>query len=76
METLEQLKSGDILINIDHSSDCISLLEIDVDSLAKYIVASSNSNGRHLIIGHGCTEIIEVEQDSKVKPNLLGQIWW
>ncbi|MDN3379179.1 MULTISPECIES: hypothetical protein [unclassified Pseudoalteromonas] len=64
METLEQLKSGDISINIDQSSDCISLLEIDVDSLAEYIVASSNSNGRHLIIGSGRTEIIGVKPDS------------
>ncbi|WP_417801186.1 hypothetical protein [Tenacibaculum sp.] len=64
METLEQLKNGDILTNIDHSSDCISLLEIGVDSLAEFIVASSNSNGRHLIIGLGRTEVFGVEPNS------------
>ncbi|MBQ4852645.1 hypothetical protein [Pseudoalteromonas sp. MMG012] len=64
METLEHLKSGDILINIDQSNNCISLVDVDVDSLAEYIVASSNSNGRHLVLGNGRTEIIGVEPKS------------
>lgn len=64
METLEHLKSGDILINIDQSNNCISFPDIDADSLAEYIVASSNSDGRHLIIGNGRTEIIGVDPES------------
>ncbi|KZX00055.1 hypothetical protein JL49_13215 [Pseudoalteromonas luteoviolacea] len=64
METLEHLKSGDILINIDQSNNCISLRDVDVGSLAEYIVASSNSGGRHLIIGNGRTEIVGVEPES------------
>ena len=64
METLEHLKNGDILINIDQSNNCISLRDVDVSSLAEYIVASSNSGGRYLIIGNGRTEIVGVEPES------------
>jgi predicted HTH transcriptional regulator len=64
METIEQIKDGDILVNISQSNDCISLPKTDVATLAKYIVASTNSNGKYLIIGDGHTEVIGVEPES------------